>query len=122
MFKRSLVVVLACLAVIVLAVYALSSNSALAPIEPNSAAAFPRELIAQGAVLAGAGNCAACHTSKPEQPFAGGVAFTTNFGTIYSTNITPDPNTGIGRWSEAAFARALRDGVARDGSNLYPVF
>jgi len=122
MFKRLLVAVPALLVVAVAVIYALSRNSVLAPIEPGSAAAFPQDLIAQGAVLAGAGNCASCHTRKPEQPFAGGVAFATKFGTIYSTNITPDPETGIGRWSEAAFARALRSGVARDGSHLFPVF
>lgn len=54
--------------------------------------------------------------------FAGGYGVRTPFGTIYSTNITPDPKTGIGRWSEAAFARAMHEGVARDGSHLFPAF
>ena len=52
--------------------------------------------------------------------FAGGYGLHTPFGTIYSTNITPDPDTGIGRWSEAAFARAMHEGVARDGSICFP--
>ena len=54
--------------------------------------------------------------------FAGGYAMQTPFGVIYSTNITPDPETGIGAWSEAAFARAMHEGVARDGSLLFPAF
>jgi mono/diheme cytochrome c family protein len=54
--------------------------------------------------------------------FAGGLGIPTPFGTIYSTNITPDPETGIGRWSEAAFQRAMREGVDREGNHLYPAF
>jgi mono/diheme cytochrome c family protein len=73
-------------------------------------------------MLAGAGNCMACHTARGGQPGAGGRPFTTPIGTFYSTNITPDPRTGIGSWSEAAFARALREGIARDGRHLFPVF
>jgi hypothetical protein len=69
-----------------------------------------------------AGNCITCHSAGGRHSFAGGVAVHTPFGTIYSTNITPDPDTGIGRWSEAAFRRALRDGVSRDGRQLYPAF
>jgi mono/diheme cytochrome c family protein len=73
-------------------------------------------------VLAGGGYCAECHTAKGGQRFAGGYAMATPFGVIYSTNITPDPETGIGSWSEAAFGRAMREGVARDGSHLFPAF
>ena len=69
-----------------------------------------------------AGHCAACHTRPGGQPFAGGYGLNTPFGTIYSTNITPDPDTGIGRWSLEAFARAMHEGVARDGSHLFPAF
>jgi mono/diheme cytochrome c family protein len=85
-------------------------------------ATFAPELIAKGEILAGAGNCAGCHTVKGSVPYSGGYAMKTAFGTIYSTNITPDPETGIGTWSQAAFQRALQEGVARDGSHLYPVF
>jgi mono/diheme cytochrome c family protein len=77
-------------------------------------------LVARGAYLARAGDCAACHTAPGGRPFAGGLALRTPFGTIMSTNITPDPGTGIGRWDEAAFARALRQGISRDGHHLYP--
>jgi mono/diheme cytochrome c family protein len=79
-------------------------------------------LVERGAKLARLGMCAACHTVDPARPFAGGLALKTPFGTVYSTNITPDARTGIGGWSEAAFTRAMRQGVARDGHLLYPAF
>ena len=86
-------------------------------------AAEPDE-VARGAYLANAADCAACHTDSEHggRPYAGGRAIVTPFGTFYSPNITPDPDAGIGRWSEAQFLRALRDGVRADGANLYPVF
>lgn len=83
---------------------------------------FSPVLIEQGAKLAAAGFCASCHSVSGGQPFAGGYAMKTGFGTIYSTNISPDRETGIGDWSEAAFLRAMHDGVARDGSHLFPAF
>jgi mono/diheme cytochrome c family protein len=67
------------------------------------------------------GDCV-CHTAKDGKPFAGGLPLATPFGTIYATNITPDPDTGIGRWSRDAFARALRTGIGRNGQPLYPAF
>jgi mono/diheme cytochrome c family protein len=91
-------------------------------VEPPAAAAFSPELIARGEILATAGNCESCHTARDGQHFAGGLGIGTPFGTIYTSNITPDPASGIGRWSEVAFARALHEGVARDGSHLYPAF
>jgi mono/diheme cytochrome c family protein len=89
---------------------------------PPAAESFAPDLVAKGEALAGGGYCAACHTAKGGQTFAGGYAMATPFGVIHSTNITPDPETGIGTWSEAAFARAMHEGVSRDGSHLYPVF
>jgi mono/diheme cytochrome c family protein len=88
------------------------------------AGAADPDLIARGAYLAAAADCAACHTDSAHggQPFAGGRSLETPFGTFYSPNITPDPETGIGRWSEAQFLRALREGVSPDGSNYFPVF
>src|SRR5262250_1726449 len=100
----------------------LAWEPAIAPIAPPAAGSFAPELVAKGEALAGGGYCAACHTTKGGQRFAGGYAMATPFGVIYSTNITPDPQTGIGTWSEAAFARATREGVSRDGSHLFPVF
>jgi mono/diheme cytochrome c family protein len=68
------------------------------------------------------GNCRTCHTAAGGRAFAGGFPLETPFGTIYSTNVTPDPETGIGRWSEEAFRRAMREGVDRGGHHLYPAF
>jgi mono/diheme cytochrome c family protein len=86
-------------------------------------AAEPDE-IARGAYLANAADCVGCHTDSANggRPYAGGRALATPFGTFYSPNITPDPETGIGRWSDAQFLRALRDGVTPNGSNYFPVF
>src|SRR6266852_1015218 len=95
---------------------------AIAPIAPPTPASFPAESIAKGATLAAAGHCVSCHTRPGGQPFAGGYGLNTPFGIIYGTNITPDPETGIGRWSLEAFDRAMREGVAADGSHLFPAF
>jgi mono/diheme cytochrome c family protein len=92
------------------------------PIAPPAAASFDPDLVKRGAELAAIGDCGVCHTTAAGRAFAGGRAIPTPFGAIYSTNITPDPETGIGRWSEAAFQRALRRGVRRDGAYLYPAF
>ncbi len=80
------------------------------------------EQIARGEYLALAGNCVSCHTAPDGQPMAGGLPFQTPFGTIYSTNISPDPETGIGAWSEWDFLNSLRHGVRPDGEHLYPAF
>jgi len=80
------------------------------------------ELVARGEYLVKAADCAACHTVPGGKPFAGGLAFQLPFGTIYSTNITPDKATGIGGWSDDDFVRALHEGIAKDGSHLYPAF
>jgi mono/diheme cytochrome c family protein len=95
---------------------------AIDPIAPPSAASFDPALVQRGAALAAIGNCRACHTAPGDREFEGGVAVPTPFGTIYSTNITPDADTGIGAWSEAALLRAMRRGVRRDGAYLYPAF
>jgi len=82
------------------------------------------DLVARGAYLATAAGCADCHTDAKNggRPYAGGRALMTPFGTFYAPNITPDPVTGIGRWSDAQFLNALRRGVRPDGSNYFPVF
>jgi len=113
------VVVLAVLALVALA---LAWRPAIEPIDPPAAVTFAAELVRRGEQLAGVGNCAACHTRAEGPTFAGGVALPTPFGTVVGTNITPDPATGIGRWSETAFVRAMREGVDREGRHLYPVF
>lgn len=80
------------------------------------------ERVQRGAYLARAGNCVACHTMRGGEPYAGGRAIETPFGTVYGTNITPDPQTGIGDWSADDFWRALHHGRARDGRLLLPAF
>nr|WP_259295117.1 cytochrome c [Paraburkholderia sp. DHOC27] len=77
-------------------------------------------LIARGQYLARVGDCIACHSAPSGKSFAGGLPMATPLGTVYSTNITPDPSTGIGKWSRQDFERALREGVSKDGHNLYP--
>ena len=73
-----------------------------------------------GEYLARAGDCVACHSIPGGKAFTGGLKMGTPLGAIYSTNITPDPETGIGRYSLADFDRALRQGIAKDGHRLYP--
>lgn len=87
------------------------------PTTPPSA-----ERVARGAYLARVGDCMLCHTARGGAPFAGGRAIATPFGTVYSSNLTPDAATGLGRWSAAHFRRALHQGRSRDGRLLYPVF
>ncbi|ANB76400.1 cytochrome C [Paraburkholderia phytofirmans OLGA172] len=94
----------------------------LAEVQPPAASSFDRQLKLEGARVVALGDCAVCHTARGGKPFAGGLPLATPFGTIYATNITPDPETGIGAWSQEAFTRALRRGIARDGHQLYPAF
>lgn len=77
-------------------------------------------LVERGRYIAQASDCVACHTAKGGKAFAGGLAMQTPIGTIYSTNITPDKDTGIGRYDFADFERAVRHGIRKDGSPLYP--
>jgi mono/diheme cytochrome c family protein len=77
-------------------------------------------LIERGAYLTHAADCEACHTAPGGAPFAGGLAFVLPFGVLYSTNITPDSDTGIGRYTDENFLQALRHGVRADGTRLYP--
>ena len=101
---------------------ALAWRSPIAPIARPDRQLFDQKIVKQGAELAAVGNCITCHTAQGSRPLAGGLAIPTPFGTIYSTNITPDEETGIGRWSEDAFRRALQEGVDRQGRHLYPAF
>lgn len=94
----------------------------IAPIARPAANLYSAETIERGRLVAEAGDCAVCHTDAKGASNAGGRAFDTPFGTLYSTNITPDEATGIGNWSYAAFERAMRHGIGRDGRHLYPAF
>jgi mono/diheme cytochrome c family protein len=104
------------------AAFAVTWRPAIAAIEPPAPKSFDTALVKRGRELAAIGNCSDCHTVRGGEAFAGGLPVPTPFGTIYSSNITPDPETGIGRWPETAFRRAMRDGVDRDGRHLYPTF
>ena len=100
---------------------------AIAPVAPVASSALDQGAVARGARIVALGDCMVCHTAKGGAPFAGGLALRTPFGTLYTTNITPHVDAdgdgnGIGDWPLAAFARALRHGVARDGHLLYPAF
>jgi mono/diheme cytochrome c family protein len=77
-------------------------------------------LIKRGEYLAKAADCVVCHTAKGGAAYAGGFAFVLPFGTLYSTNITPDKTTGIGNYTDAQFLAAVHRGIRRDGANLYP--
>jgi mono/diheme cytochrome c family protein len=78
--------------------------------------------VARGAYLARAGNCMACHTTRGGEPYAGGRTIQTPFGSIMSSNITPDAGNGIGSWTSDDFWRAIHNGRSKDGSFLYPAF
>ena len=84
--------------------------------------AYSASTVERGRVLAAIGDCAVCHTAEGGPPNAGGRAMATPFGTVYTTNLTPDADTGLGRWSFSAFQRAMREGISRDGHHLYPAF
>ncbi len=103
------------------ALYLMWPQPELAAVAAPVALAAPAQL-QQGARIVALGDCMVCHTAQGGAAYAGGLPLRTPFGTIYSTNITPDPDTGIGRWSYPAFERAMRRGVSRDGHLLYPAF
>lgn len=87
---------------------------------PAQRVAATSQQIAHGRYLAAAADCAACHTAQGGAPFAGGAPLASPFGTIHGTNITPDAETGIGRYTSGDFFHALTQGEARDGHQLYP--
>ncbi|MEZ5644892.1 MAG: cytochrome c [Burkholderiaceae bacterium] len=97
---------------------------AVPPLPPVDQVPTPPAMaeVERGAYLASAGNCASCHTARGGAPYAGGRAIDTPFGQVFAGNLTPDMQTGIGRWSADAFWRALHQGQSRDGRLLYPAF
>lgn len=113
---------LAAVAVILGAVGALgiSYQPGIQPIARPAATSFDRRQVADGARLTAIGDCIVCHTVEGGKPYAGGRSLPTPFGTLYTTNITPDEATGIGSWSFEAFRRAMVKGVSQDGRHLYP--
>ena len=112
-------------AIVVLAFDGWLTYGALHATDPVAApvpGSFDPQTVRRGAALAALGNCNVCHMAPGGGAFAGGLGIATPFGMIYSSNITPDRDTGIGQWSLAAFTRAMREGLGRDGRHLYPAF
>jgi len=89
---------------------------------PMATAGASDSLIARGAYLARAGNCMTCHTARGGQNYAGGLGIATPFGTVFTSNLTPDDKSGIGTWSSAHFWRAMHNGRSKNGRLLYPAF
>lgn len=100
---------------------ALPLRGAIAPVAVDTTI-YSAAAIERGRLVALAGDCMVCHTAEGGIENTGGRPLETPFGTVYTTNITPDSQTGIGNWSYAAFERAMREGIHRDGRHLYPVF
>lgn len=92
------------------------------PLAAPTAAVASLETIARGAYLARAGNCAACHTARGGEAYAGGRAIETPFGAVFTSNLTPDSQSGIGNWSTSEFWRAMHNGRSKSGRLLYPAF
>ncbi|HWW04015.1 cytochrome c [Collimonas sp.] len=112
-------VLLIALAVGVLAMLNVDDRAA----QPQPAAAVnPAEQVTRGAYLVRTGDCVACHTARGGRELAGGRAIQTPFGAVYSPNVTPDKESGIGNWSADDFWQALHNGKSKDGSLLYPAF
>ncbi len=100
----------------------IGAKPAIPEVSRTDPSIYTQAVIERGRLLAAAGDCAVCHTAPNGVKNAGGRALDTPFGTIYTTNLTPDPETGIGKWSFTAFQRAMREGISRDGRHLYPAF
>ena len=98
------------------------ARAAAQPVAAQPAASAPTTEVERGRYLARAGDCVSCHTAPNGKPYAGGLPMHTGFGVIYSPNITPDQDTGIGKWSADDFYRALHTGHDDEGKNLYPAF
>lgn len=97
-------------------------RGAIPPVRLVDTSIFSSQAIERGRLVAAAGDCMVCHTTDNGKTNAGGLGLDTPFGIIYSTNITPDVDTGIGSWSYKAFERAMREGLHQDGRHLYPAF
>lgn len=97
-------------------------RGAIPPVRTVDTSIFSSQAIERGRLVAAAADCMVCHTTDNGKTNAGGLGLDTPFGIIYSTNITPDVETGIGSWSYKAFERAMREGIHQDGRHLYPAF
>jgi mono/diheme cytochrome c family protein len=115
--KRLLLGVVVALAVVAGIVYVFTGER---PHAPSMGVTGEQNQVIRGEYLARVGDCYACHTARGGQPYAGGLEMATPFGSLYTTNITADPDTGIGKWTADDFWGALHDGKSKDGSFLYP--
>lgn len=122
MLKKLLLAFAVLLVVTVVGFAVYAYHPELDPVATNDLQGLDAATVAKGRVLAAAGYCVTCHTAEGGAPYAGNYAMATGFGTVYSTNITPDPEFGIGNWSEEAFLRSMREGVDREGRHLFPAF
>ena len=121
LWRKTVVALLLLLAVASAAVWVLNRRDEQ-PIREGLAFSASPAQIERGRYLANAGNCVACHTARGGAPYAGGRAIETPFGTVYASNLTPDADTGLGRWTADHFWRAMHNGRSRDGRLLYPAF
>jgi mono/diheme cytochrome c family protein len=119
--RRILLILAIMVVAVAIAGFAIAWRPSIAAIAPPARESFAAADISRGGELSALGDCVVCHTTRNGRPFAGGRGVQTPFGTVFATNITPDPATGIGRWSPPAFRRAMRDGIDREGGHLYPV-
>ncbi|MFT4768700.1 MAG: mono/diheme cytochrome c family protein [Glaciecola sp.] len=123
MSLRRAIALLSVTVLLAAATFALLGTSVDKGAGPIAAVSSDRNtLIEHGEYLAVAGNCASCHTAPDGEYMAGGLAFDTPFGVIYSTNITPDDDSGIGLWNDWDLLNSMRHGVSANGDHLYPVF
>jgi mono/diheme cytochrome c family protein len=120
--RRILFGAIAAIVILALGGFAWTWRPAIAPISASERPSVDEQTYRRGAELAAIGDCNVCHVGDSGKAYAGGRAIPTPFGTIFATNITPDMETGIGGWSEAAFQRAMHEGVDRQGRQLYPAF
>ncbi len=119
--KKSLLTVLGVIVVGAAGATWIATHTPSSPFDAADATTSPSDdLVAKGKYVARLADCVACHTTPDGKPFAGGLKMGTPLGAIFTTNITPDPKTGIGNYSLADFDRAIRHGVAADGHRLYP--
>ena len=116
------VAVVAVLGALTVLVWQLNIRDEIDVTVPVAAASPSLARIERGAYLARAGNCVSCHTTRGGIPYAGGRGIDTPFGTVFSSNLTPDERSGIGTWSAAHFWRAMHNGRSKDGRLLYPAF
>ncbi|MDO8301421.1 MAG: cytochrome c [Lacisediminimonas sp.] len=119
---RILIAVLALVILIPLVVIGMQLAHDPGSDQPGVPVVNATEQVSRGQYLAMAGNCMSCHTVRGGDEYAGGRAIATPFGSIYSSNLTPDPETGIGNWSADDFWRAIHNGKSKDGRFLYPAF